>query len=366
MFYELSEQMVRMQLGAKGINNYPADFSSWQAPNTNDLPCQKELKESKELKLEWVLHQDVIFETFYKDRGWRGALYNYYIDAKEWISDFIDLAIKFSLILSINLIAAYLHYSLIINKNKGGLWLLIATPLSAIYWQKFLVPFVNAEVSILSRTFIASVLLSLILSFAAIVFAKIKSDAAIKAKSVAKADDEAIFKAIDSGDLQGVIRIVAKNQGVIASFNAFGLTPLHYVSAKSKSIVEDDSIIAGLLLKIGADPNVMTRDEYQWSPLHIIAAQGEDSTVFHHEIAILLLSNGANPNLKSATGWAPIHLIASNGSAESIGILEALIEYNANPVITTNDGFTTWRSLWQHGLEIFEIINAYEKRYINE
>lgn len=52
-----------------------------------------------------------------------------------------------------------------------------------------------------------------------------------------------------------------------------------------------------------------------------------------------------------------------NGSAESMGVLNQLIKFHPNPYATTSDGVTSWRMLWQHGQEVFDALEDYEKRY---
>ena len=79
----------------------------------------------------------------------------------------------------------------------------------------------------------------------------------------------------------------------------------------------------------------------------------------------MLLEIGATVEAKTPRGWTPLHLIAINGAKESIGVLEKLIAHRANPFAIADDGVSNWRMLWQHGKEIFDLLDQYEKQYLN-
>jgi ankyrin repeat protein len=118
------------------------------------------------------------------------------------------------------------------------------------------------------------------------------------------------------------------------------------------------------MISYGADVTLHTKDEREWTPLHMLASMGKDTNEYHGKIANLLLENGADPDSTTPLGYTPLHFIAMNGNLESLGVLQQLINFNANPYCTTSDGVTNWRLLWQHGEQIFETLHAYEKRYI--
>lgn len=118
-----------------------------------------------------------------------------------------------------------------------------------------------------------------------------------------------IFEAAATGRTDHVIRILAREPGLIKSHSADGYHPLglacffgHYETAQ-------------YLLRAGAAVNAPLRNALQTTPLH--------SAVEMNNIKVvnLLLAHGADPNIREQRGFTPLHVAAQNGNTDIIRIL---------------------------------------------
>lgn len=100
-------------------------------------------------------------------------------------------------------------------------------------------------------------------------------------------EDEQLHYLAQSGDLEGVRRLVASGHPVDA-FDDLGKTPLHYA-------VESDHVdVAALLIEAGAEVNAHDESVIGNTPL------GEVSATCSLQMAKLLVAAGADPQIR---GW---------------------------------------------------------------
>ncbi len=352
--YELYEVQVRQLLQLRGIRGYDPSFRNWSAPNLFDLPCGGVVEEWLGLKREWGLLQKTMPQDFYKqDSIWDDISY-YFDRALEALESGFFALLAFLLIAAITIYSIALHYAALLKNDKEGWWLIVATPLSALYWQKHISLLFGWSLPLGWKVLLTSLILSPIYFLIALAFRRLFAP---------KGGD--LERAIEKSDLKGVARILDWDKEVINKFNDEGLSPLHLLCLKKNENSSDDQWIAAHLIKKGADVNLFSNNKDAWAPIHCIAAQGVDTKPSHLKILDVLLKSGASVEAKTPLGWTPLHLVALNGANESMGVLETLIAHRANPFATADDGITTWRMLWQHGEEVFEALDQYEKRYEN-
>jgi ankyrin repeat protein len=132
-----------------------------------------------------------------------------------------------------------------------------------------------------------------------------------------------IFEAAATGKTDAVIRILAREPGLIKSHAADGAHPLglacffgHFETAL-------------YLLKAGAAVNAPSRNALQVTPLHSAAE------VNHLKIVNLLLVHRADPNTRKQGGLTPLHLAAVNGNVD---IIRALLFGGADMDLRSDDG----------------------------
>jgi len=375
--YPLNLQIVREYLKRSEAEGVNPDFIDWEPPNIKELPCQDKIEEWLYLKKEWETLSVVMPNDFFKQYTYWDDLYDRTI---ELLDKFLDNLLIFVMVASITVYSIVLHFGLLVRRNIEGLWLIIATPLSALYWQRYLKTLLNPNISYWWRVLIASVILSMIYSIVALIIGVIKKDKSVdKYNEIDTKDEiddqlntdeitdlndcEEIFFMIKEGETIGVANLIKRNPDAVNCINEYGQTPLHFLLNKGREINENDIFMAEIIVKNGANINSLTKNEYEWAPLHFLASKGEDTNETHRELTSFLLNHGADPGIRTKQGLTPLHLIAINGSVESIGVLEELLSKKINPFALSDDGVTSWRTLWHHGEEVYALIDAYEKQY---
>jgi hypothetical protein len=322
-FYPLYKNIIDEKLKADKIHNLSTDFNSWAPPSLAALPCSSDIEHWIELKNEWKNLKPSLPENFFRNKGY----------FKIFIQDFPDKIEKvfystlFYLLLFYAVFAnGQLINNFIIKRKLQGAWTFVLTPVLSIFLEKHLkipslIHFNNYERILLTSFVLFLVTLASILIIKKLerYFKNNNSFDKLFIQEIPESID--IFQAINIGDKNRARELIDGNLKLIESTNSDG-----------------------------------------WTPLHVIAAQGVDTRPVHVEIAELLLQSGADPDSKSPLGWTPLHLIAINGADESMPILEILIDYNANPFLTANDGITNWWILWQHGEAVKNAIENYEKK----
>lgn len=322
-FYPLSKSIVDAKLKANKIYNFPADFNSWSPPSLAALPCSSDIEHWIELKNEWENLKPSLPENFFRNQN--------YIDIfTQDLPDKIEKIFYSTLFYLLLFYAAFANWQLINNfflkRKLQGAWTFVLTPVLSIFLEKLLkipssINFNNFEkILLISFALVLTTLASiLIIKKLEKYFENYNSSDKLFIQD--NSDGLDIFQTINIGDKERARELIDANLNLIESTNSDG-----------------------------------------WTPLHVIAAQGVDTRPVHVEIAELLLQNGADPDSKSPLGWTPLHIIAINGADESMPILELLIDYNANPFLTADDGITNWRILWQHGEAVKDAIENFEKK----
>jgi uncharacterized protein len=125
-----------------------------------------------------------------------------------------------------------------------------------------------------------------------------------------------ILEAAALGDDERIRGLLADDPTLVSTRSYDGFTALHYAAFFGTSEA------AAVLLRNGADPSAVARNEMQVQPLHSAAAV--DAT----ETARLLLDAGADPNARQQGGFRPIDAAVQNGNEE---LRELLLERGAEP-----------------------------------
>jgi len=375
IFYPAFKESVRSLLEAKGLTNVSPEFKDYPIPEITVLPCQEKINEWLILKQQWSELGKILPPEFYKQI----SIWDHIADLLIWIEKkAIPIFLIFLVVSSISVYSIVLHFALLIRKDKDGLWLILTTPLSALYWQLHLKSIYADGISIWSRIILTSIILSFVYTLIAFVYEYLAN----KKNNSNQCKDELfqneylenesnysseynsnLFKSIIDGDFKSFNSIIKLNPRCINNYNEDGLTPLLFLSKNLDNIQDKPLQIVLEILKLDVDLNAITKDDLGYSSLHFLASQGENTNKLHTKLANILLSHGADPNIKNDIGWTPLHLISINGSSQSLDLLELLIDYRADPFAIADDGVTNWRILWQHGKEIYERLEKYERSF---
>jgi ankyrin repeat protein len=131
-----------------------------------------------------------------------------------------------------------------------------------------------------------------------------------------------IFEAASLGRLER-LRDCLRDAAAINAYSKDGFTALHFASYFG----QPDS--ARLLLEQGAKADAVASNPTQVMPLHSAASAR------NLDAARLLLEHGAPVNARQQLGWVPIHAAAQNGDR---AMVELLLKQGADPTITNDDG----------------------------
>jgi ankyrin repeat protein len=366
--YPIYRNIVSQTLQHKGIN-YDPDFKDWPPPNLEDLDCQEKIAEWTAAKRQWhTLMRSLPAELYKQKTVWDDfvALIN---ELTEWGTKAFYATVAFIVILSITIYSFVLHFALISKKNREGLWLIVATPLSAMYWQKHL-KFLKANgYDFSTRVAVTAVILSA--SFFAISFVatyviktrKKKRDDAADANRKAEARrTTSLFQSLKISRLELVEQLLEADPGLAAARNEDGFTPLHFISRK-QNVNNEDIEAVHLLLSFGGDPNATTLSGSIETALHLVSSHGQRTTEHHVHLAEILLENGCDVDKKNVRGVTTYRQILEDGVAELMPLLEVIIARQPDPVLEIIQGEGT--SLTKSAPELLERAERYE-RFRNE
>lgn len=181
---------------------------------------------------------------------------------------------------------------------------------------------------------------------------------------------QALFTAIQSGDLPGVERLLDVNPALAKASNEDGVTPTLFALYQNKpeianriaaigaplSIFEAAAIgnlnrVAELLRRDATLANAYTPDGFQ--PLGLAAFFG------HLSVVEFLLIQGAEVNTpsKNSLRVTPLH---SAAASQQLQITQALLEQGADPNLQQAGDFTAMHSAAQNGqLEMIQLLLRY-------
>ncbi len=177
-----------------------------------------------------------------------------------------------------------------------------------------------------------------------------------------------INHSIAVGDLEDIKSHLERDPKLINDLGKSKMTPLH------QAILRKKAEVAALLLELGANPNVPTRngqtalhlaidrkmpevssllmakgselnaqDKNGWTPLHLAAAKDQV------DIARNLIRSGANLRILSTAGGTPLHEAAPSAGVE---IVQLLLESGIDPRIKSNNGKTALDHAMEFGNEV--------------
>ena len=143
-----------------------------------------------------------------------------------------------------------------------------------------------------------------------------------------------VFDASALGDTGRVAELLDEDYQRVSAWSSDGFTPVHL------AVFFGHPKTAELLLRHGADPDVVSRNPMTVRPLHSAVA-GRDA-----EAVAVLVSSGANVNAPSHGGFTPLLEAAQNGDRR---IVELLLAAGADPAAVLDGGKTAADLALAHG-----------------
>lgn len=134
-----------------------------------------------------------------------------------------------------------------------------------------------------------------------------------------------IFDAAAVGNVGAVRTLLSTDRASVDDRGPDGYTALHFAACFGQLEM------SRLLLGRGADPNAVALNETRETPLHSAVAAK------HRDTAGLLLALGASPNVLRRGGWTPLHTAARDGDQ---AIVDMLVLRGADPNRAGDDGKT--------------------------
>lgn len=152
-----------------------------------------------------------------------------------------------------------------------------------------------------------------------------------------------LHKAAEVGDLATVLQLLKDDPYLVASREAYKLTPLHRAAAAGHV-----DVVAALLVRSAAAD---ARDYGGGAPLHAAAAHGRA------EVAAVLLDGGADPNAADEDGHTPLHFAARGGHD---AVAAVLLARGSNPNARGKFTGTPMHEAAEHGrLGMVELLLAH-------
>jgi ankyrin repeat protein len=138
-------------------------------------------------------------------------------------------------------------------------------------------------------------------------------------------NDEQLWTASGSGDLQALTALVKSNAELVAAHDRYGKLPLHYAAEAGQ--IE----VAKFLLAKGAD--IMAQDNRGWTALHH-AVDNKQAKMME-----LLIAHGAKVDAPNTMQWTPLHLAALK---QDKAMVIALIKAGADVYAKTSRDLTPY------------------------
>lgn len=145
-----------------------------------------------------------------------------------------------------------------------------------------------------------------------------------------------VFEAAALGDAAQARTILTAQPELIDAANVDGFSPLGLAAFFGHADV------ANLLLGLGANVNLASRNTNKVMPLHSAVA-GQ-----HEEIVRALVEQGADVNARQEGGFTPLHGAAQNGQ---LSVVELLLQHGANPHAANDEGKTALEFARESGNE---------------
>jgi ankyrin repeat protein len=155
--------------------------------------------------------------------------------------------------------------------------------------------------------------------------------------AVLRSDDPLdLALAAELGDVDRVVRLLAASPEAVDALDARGSRPLHGAAYWGRADVVDE------LLRAGADPDAVTRDDFlRIPPLGAAVAttpgvpQPSDDEDVVLRIVRSLLERGADPGATRLDGMTPLHGAAWRGLAR---VVQELLDAGADPMARASAG----------------------------
>jgi ankyrin repeat protein len=149
--------------------------------------------------------------------------------------------------------------------------------------------------------------------------------AAVIAAAVPEVD---VFEAAALGRLDRVLELVGSSPELALARSPDGFSALHYPAFFG---LGDAAGVTRVLLEAGADVNARSDNDFAVRPLHSAVAGNRS------DVAALLIDAGADANARQRHGWTPLHGAAQNGATATV---DRLLAAGADRAATNDDGVT--------------------------
>lgn len=136
---------------------------------------------------------------------------------------------------------------------------------------------------------------------------------------------EDVWKAVHTGDLAMLQKLLESDKKLVNSKSAYGRTPLMGAAQ------EGNTEMIELLLKLGANPNL--QDTSGSTALMLASSNGKTG------VALALLAAGVDINFQCSKGGTALMAAAAWGHFE---LVKLFLERGADPYLRDCDGETAW------------------------
>ena len=135
-----------------------------------------------------------------------------------------------------------------------------------------------------------------------------------------------VFEAAALGRVDRLAALLLADPALATGRSADGFTALHFPAFFG---IGDAAAASRLLIAAGADVNARSANSFSVLPLHSAVAGNHDAVV------AVLIGEGADVNATQPHGWTPLLGAAKNGSLASV---ERLLAAGADPAARNDDG----------------------------